>query len=133
MTLSPALTKALTEFEALDRTFGPGGYKLSDFLSPEKAKNHCSSVASSLCTFLQNKGLMAQLVAVQGLKTPPTHPSSAYPSDYDWGHFGHTVVVCEGWWIDYTARQISMDYIDFPYVEDARTALGQWKYLGYTS
>ena len=116
MDLDDKLTEALEEFGKL-----PHIQKLSD---PKEARNRCGGASRELQSFLTERNLPATILCVQGLATPSNLPG-VYPEDYDWRYFGHTVVVSDDVWIDFTARQISEDY-GFPHIADGRTELRKW-------
>lgn len=99
-----------------------------DLSDPNVAKYKCGSTSRLLRNHLNSLGIENSILCVCGLRESPKNPSPAYPSDFNWQAFGHTVVVVGETWIDFTARQISADYA-YPHTGDARTELRKWKHL----
>ena len=93
------------------------------------AVNKCGSTARKFQEFLEMHGIRNHcILSVYGYKIP-TPDTSAYPIDYDWNRFGHTVVIVDDWWVDWTARQMDADK-PFPFIGDARTEIKNWKATG---
>lgn len=103
----------------------PGIAELSDGLV---AKYQCSKISEWFVEFLKRRDIDSCCLGVEGYLTP-NKTGSAYAVDYDWNRFGHTVVIVDNWWVDWTVRQMDVDK-PFPFISNARTEINNWKAMG---
>lgn len=93
---------------------------------PEHAKLKCGAMTRRLKDYFDKEGIRCIALCVCGIERPE-NPSKVYPEDFDWSHFGHTVLLVDDIWIDLTAKQISEDY-PMPYICNAREEIRKWRY-----
>lgn len=96
-------------------------HQLSD---PRISRHRCNQASTRFAEYVKNQGVECTVVEVYGLHKPPKS-NTVYPGTYSWDRFGHVVVVIDGIWIDWTARQIEST-CQFPYVVPAETELQKW-------
>lgn len=98
--------------------------KNEELSRPEVARGRCYRASRAFRDLLKSLGIESKLVPLEGLKDTPIN-CTAYPDDLDWDTFGHFVVVVDGLWIDWTARQMEAECA-FPYVALPINEVGKW-------